>query len=99
MCSSAYLVDYYLNSDFYMEHCENKSRPELNCDGKCILAQKLKMGSESEETTPYLPITYEYLIAFQKVSFNSAYTYTDHQSLWINNYINPFDFYLLKPPI
>lgn len=32
--------------------CENRSMPELNCDGKCILAQKLKQAESQREEQP-----------------------------------------------
>ncbi|MEP1093793.1 MAG: hypothetical protein ABJG78_01710 [Cyclobacteriaceae bacterium] len=97
--SSVYMLDYYVNSDFYKEHCQNKSRPELKCDGKCILAQKLKMNTENDEAVPFIPINHEYLASVTSVSLNPAYVYVEHKSGWVNNYLNPFDFHLLKPPI
>jgi hypothetical protein len=31
------------------EFCENKSKPELHCNGKCYLMKKLKQAQEKEE--------------------------------------------------
>ncbi len=47
--SSGFLLDYYVNSDTYKANCENIDRPELNCDGKCILALKMKSSDQSEQ--------------------------------------------------
>ncbi|WP_340063596.1 hypothetical protein [Ascidiimonas aurantiaca] len=36
------LIDYHYNIVYIIENfCVNKEKPELNCDGKCYLAQKL----------------------------------------------------------
>jgi len=37
------------------ELCENRDRPQLHCDGKCILAKKLKKA-ESEEERNAIPV-------------------------------------------
>ncbi len=45
---------YHLNRDYIARVlCENRSRPELHCDGKCYLAKKLKaqQDRQDKETT------------------------------------------------
>ena len=45
---------YHANKDYIAKVlCENRSRPELHCDGKCYLAQKLKaqQDRQDKETT------------------------------------------------
>lgn len=38
-----------LNKSFIVkELCENRSRPELNCNGKCFLKKKLQAAEEKE---------------------------------------------------
>jgi len=41
------LADYYLNPGDYAKVCENKSRPELHCYGKCVVVKKL--GAEEKK--------------------------------------------------
>lgn len=48
------LVDYYLVMEVYLEQCINKHRPELHCNGQCILMQKLK-ALNGEAKTPQAP--------------------------------------------
>jgi hypothetical protein len=50
-------VDYQLRMDYYVEVlCENRDRPELHCDGKCALAQKLQAAmAESLPEAPQAP--------------------------------------------
>ena len=44
------LVEYYLKMEVYLEKCENKKRPGLNCNGQCILMQKMRaMNAESQD--------------------------------------------------
>ncbi|PQA56744.1 hypothetical protein C5O19_15485 [Siphonobacter curvatus] len=43
-------LDFSLRQEYIKTYlCENRSRPELHCDGTCYLAKKLKATQESEE--------------------------------------------------
>lgn len=43
-------LNYELRKDYISKYlCENRSRPELHCDGKCWLAQKIKVAQEQEQ--------------------------------------------------
>ncbi len=43
------VVNYYTNKQEFLANCENKSRPELACEGKCILMKKIKAAEQKEE--------------------------------------------------
>ena len=44
------LVDYGVNYDYISKVlCENKTKPELKCNGKCHLMKELAKASESEK--------------------------------------------------
>lgn len=48
--SQAYLphINYWMNRDFIAaELCENKDRPELQCNGKCHLKKEIKENEEN----------------------------------------------------
>jgi hypothetical protein len=50
--SQAYIpqVNYWMNRDYIAAVlCENKDKPELDCNGKCHLKKQIKEQSESEE--------------------------------------------------
>ena len=50
------LVEYYLKMEVYLEKCANKKRPELHCNGQCILMQKLRaMNTESQDQSRPAP--------------------------------------------
>lgn len=43
------VADYYLNTDSYLRNCENKTRPQLQCKGKCQMMKKLKEEEKKEQ--------------------------------------------------
>ncbi|WP_186755330.1 hypothetical protein [Echinicola salinicaeni] len=53
MIFSVIQMDYAINKEYITENfCVNKERPEMNCDGKCFLAEKLKAAQEQKEQQP-----------------------------------------------
>lgn len=51
------LFEYYVKMDVYLEQCINKDRPELHCNGQCILMQKLKaLNPDTPEPTAPAPV-------------------------------------------
>lgn len=51
------VTDYVLRYEFYKNVlCENQDRPEFNCNGKCVLAEKLQNtpGPEQPEVPSFL---------------------------------------------
>lgn len=44
-----YFLDYYTNRLAYAKDCVNKARPQLHCDGKCQLMQKIKAQEKKEQ--------------------------------------------------
>ncbi len=51
------LVEYYVKLEEYKLNCINKAKPELHCDGKCILMQRIKaMNDEMQEPIAPSPV-------------------------------------------
>lgn len=47
-------IDYELNKDYIIQNfCVNKNKPELECDGKCYLAQKINEAREKEAESTF----------------------------------------------
>ncbi len=47
------LVHFYINQKYIAANqCENRFRPMLHCDGKCVLAKKLKQQEKNESQIP-----------------------------------------------
>ena len=38
------IMAFYANEDYFAANCENISRPELNCNGKCHLKKMMKQA-------------------------------------------------------
>ncbi|MFN8288806.1 MAG: hypothetical protein U0U70_00990 [Chitinophagaceae bacterium] len=46
-------VDFYLNRRYIARNlCENRYRPMLHCNGKCVLAKKWKQEQKKDEQAP-----------------------------------------------
>ncbi|AGA80227.1 hypothetical protein [Echinicola vietnamensis] len=53
MVFSVIQMDYVLNKEYIAENlCINRDKPELHCDGKCFLAEKLKEAQDQQEQQP-----------------------------------------------
>lgn len=47
------VVDYLVNYDYIVETlCENKDRPEMNCNGKCHLSKELAKEAGNDDKNP-----------------------------------------------
>lgn len=50
------LIDYWLRFDYYKnELCFNRARPEMNCNGQCILMQRLKQAAQEQQSPQSSP--------------------------------------------
>ena len=58
------VMAFSLNREFIADNlCENRSRPQLNCKGNCVLMKKMKQDAEQEKKAP----------AALKIEFNSNF--------------------------
>lgn len=46
------VFDYYTNAGIYAKNCENKAIPQMHCNGKCQMMQKLKKEEKKDEQNP-----------------------------------------------
>ncbi|MBK7562103.1 MAG: hypothetical protein IPQ06_06715 [Chitinophagaceae bacterium] len=47
------LLHFYINQNYIAANqCENRYRPMLHCNGKCILAKKMKQQEKKEQQNP-----------------------------------------------
>ncbi len=64
------LTDYYTNTSKYAKNCINKSKPKMNCNGKCQMMKKIQeeekkekqdaeKKDENKKDTPTTLVTYE----------------------------------------
>ena len=67
---------YVLNKDYIaVQLCENRAKPELECDGKCHLKKVLRISKErkTQEPQPFLPSLEEIkppVLFYEQVTFH-----------------------------
>lgn len=49
-------ADYYLDTEAYAALCENKARPEMNCNGHCQMAKKMEQTDQQDKQAPQAQI-------------------------------------------
>ena len=66
------LIDYHYNIAYIIENfCVNKEKPQLNCDGKCYLAQKLtSLEQPVDSNTDDFTVNFE---LFVPLFFNTSH--------------------------
>ncbi|WP_051413442.1 hypothetical protein [Zhouia amylolytica] len=73
------VVDYIINYKYISEVlCENKDKPELNCDGKCYLSKMLAQETTEQDKNPFegkqLKTETFQIICFKTFSFINTFT-------------------------
>jgi hypothetical protein len=43
------VIDYYVNTGSFAKNCENKFKPQMHCNGKCVLMRKIKDQKKNEQ--------------------------------------------------
>lgn len=43
------LLNYAVNHEYYLEHCENKAKPELECDGCCQVKKEVAEATHDND--------------------------------------------------
>ena len=91
---SGYVVlDYEINKEQVInEHCVNKTKPEMNCHGKCYLKKELKVEKEEKSTSKSFTSNYFFsFVFFQNLSEDFTFERLIkkekiflEQSLWSN---------------
>ena len=102
--SSGFLIDYYANTDMFLALCENKDKPQMKCDGKCILAQKLAASShekqQSNDTLPPIPpVSLHYLVSTFEIQHKLISDQLVHRGNWVEFSVKELIVKLFKPPI
>lgn len=100
------MAHYQINKKLYIEQlCENKDKPEMNCNGYCVLSQQLK-NTEAREEVPGIPLGLQEvkeiepftLSNINKLNFSRTLKRTAVFSYFINHYRFFFIKDLIIPP-
>ena len=96
----AVFIDFKLNQDYIAKVlCINREKPQLNCDGQCVLMQKMKNTQDADHPeqsrsskTHLLEIFSELTAVFQPLSFPSAQQdfFTDDEEVSLENFSKIF---------
>ncbi|MDH5475918.1 MAG: hypothetical protein OEX22_09535 [Cyclobacteriaceae bacterium] len=75
-------LDYSVRKDYIAKVlCINKDKPMLNCNGKCILAQKIKKAQEQEDESKDITQKLEISFFFAKwLQYEMKNFYTEREN-------------------
>ena len=95
-------VYYSLDREGFIEQlCENKDKPELNCNGKCMLMQMLRAQAEDDEPMPVIGWE-EVLVFFMDLpdyNLPNDTGATTNTFYYKDSYSYSFSSTLIKPPM
>ncbi len=73
---SRYIIvfDYAVNTEAYAKNCENKTRPNMHCNGKCQMMKKLKQEEKKDQQNPERKSENKSELIFAFQSFSQDFT-------------------------
>lgn len=101
------MLYYQLNIDYIIEtYCINKEKPELQCNGKCHLAQQLRAVNPSDQSSETVTILHEsFFPVFSEkpldLNIKSLVISLKRQKIISSQkgYFNSFEYRHFRPPI
>ena len=79
------VVNYYSNTASFAKNCENKYKPQLHCEGKCVMMKKMIAAEKKEQQTPQRKLEIKNDV-YTADSFNTQLALRD-ASATINSFI------------
>ena len=80
----AITADFVIHQDYIANNlCENRDKPDLNCNGTCVLMQKLKLKDDTSNEPSKLPgIVQAEIFSFlvHNFEFSPIYSFDTYQS-------------------
>lgn len=104
MVYSLIKVDFTINRKYIIENfCINKDKPELKCDGKCFLAEKIKAEKERQESLPAFTFNKDFGVFVPSESIANSIELTfeaflTHQETYHNEFSQTAAFSIDHPP-
>jgi|TARA_E500000318_G_scaffold94750_1_gene94229 hypothetical protein len=99
---SSMYVYYSLDREGFIEQlCENKDKPELNCNGKCMLMQMLRAQAEDDEPAPVIGWEEVLVFLIEIPVYNLPESNEDdiYSFFYSDSYSYRFSDTLIKPPM
>ena len=50
------IIDYYANKAAFISKCENRAKPQMKCNGSCIMMKKLQADQSDHQKYPDLKL-------------------------------------------
>lgn len=103
--TSGFTVWFYANRKaIASEHCINKNRPELKCDGKCFLSMKMKEAGQHQDENAPLQVKQllegsPYTLLNNYVELGMPESRIKHQSSYTIRYSYLHSNSLFRPPL
>ena len=82
------VADYYVNTAAFEKYCENKTKPNLHCNGKCQMLKTLKEEQKKEDSLPDRKIENKNETA---IFLNTSLTEFTAVAVKIDHNFSPFD--------
>ena len=79
------VVDYFANTTSFLKKCENKARPQMHCNGKCVMLKKLKEAEKQEQQAPERKWQFQTELFSQQSFLSSA----ESDLISVSNFIYP----------
>ena len=65
---------FYANKDYITKYlCENRDKPQLHCNGNCVLMKKIRKAQEKEKENPSVKLKAE---VYDIVDSNTLFSFT-----------------------
>lgn len=90
------MLEFYLNQSYIAKNlCENRARPQLNCNGNCVLSKKLAEEQKKQQEIPQKKTENKaeiiYLSFKTDNSLSNAFTLLDKTFIFPISIGNPID--------
>ncbi len=83
-------ADFAINQDYIAENlCENQDKPQLHCEGKCVLMQKLQFTEDNHDEPKPLPETLQ-----MEVSSFLVPSFSFNSTTWVNALNKPLPVFI-----
>lgn len=97
-------MDYQINLPEYIAKCINKDRPEMHCDGQCVLMKKIKDQEKQETQKNYVVYEYSALYVHKEYVVLEMQLPNDESNqsqflAYLDNYTYEYHSLIFHPPL
>lgn len=98
------VMDYQINLPEYIAKCINKDRPEMHCDGQCVLMKKIKDQEKQETQKNYVVYEYSALYVHKEYVVLEMQLPNDESNqsqflAYLDNYTYEYHSLIFHPPL